>query len=465
MSTTIPPRFRTRALGGLLVYAALTACGGEGAEPATGPNLLLVVVDTLRADHLGTYGHGEDTSPRIDELAGQGVVFERMYSQAPWTKPSVASLFTSLYPPQHQVLEEGTDNRLASSLTTLAEVLADAGYRTGAVSQNPHIQANTGFDQGFGEFHGLSGYVSGVDEMLDAGRGFLDREAGRPFFLYMHFLDPHGPYAPPPKLRKRFLGERETKKARVVSGRVGKMLEGEELSIELEAGDLDYLEALYDAEIRWVDVAVGRLLDHLEERGLADDTVVLLTADHGEEFMDHGTLKHGYQLYEESVHVPLIVRAPGVEPRRVDRMVAQHVDLAPTVLDLLGQPVPSAAQGRSLRPWLEGRETAGPETALLGTSWREIDRFAVREGSWKLVRHADQGRTELYDLASDPTERKNVAGDHPDVVERLSQAYTDATSPIDGVTPDDAFGARDPELERRLRAIGYTGGEEDEHEH
>ena len=457
-----------RVLGlGLLGLASATSCApGEPAEArGNGMNVLLIVVDTLRADHLGIYGHDAPTSPRIDEFARGAMVFEGMYSQAPWTKPSIASLFTSLYPPQHRVLVEGTENQLSGSLTTLAEVLHQAGYRTGAASQNPHVQAKTGFDQGFAEFHGIPGYQSGVGEMLAIGKQFLDAGQGEPFFLYMHFLDPHGPYDPPAQFRREFLGDLKTDKQRVVAGRVGKMLDEETLIQEFEGSDLAYLEALYDAEIQWVDNAIGQLLDHLDERGLRENTLVIFTADHGEEFLDHGTVKHGYHVYDETVNVPLIIRTPGINVfGRNAAALAQHVDLMPTVLDLVEVEGPSEIQGRSLRSRLQGSNAPDEATVFSGTSWRTIERFAVRRGDWKLVRHEDEGRTELYNLREDPAETRDRHVDHPDLVRDLIESYRQTTAPIDGVTPDDVTGTSDPELERALQSLGYAGGDSDSHE-
>ncbi|MFT7668589.1 MAG: arylsulfatase A-like enzyme [Planctomycetota bacterium] len=455
---------KRRWILGLFGCAGLIACGINNPEGGhSSPlNVLLVVVDTLRADHLGVYGYEVETSPRIDEFAREALVFESMYSQAPWTKPSIASMFTSLYPPQHLVLKEGTDNQLSNSLTTLAEVLADAGYRTGAVSQNPHVQAKTGFDQGFGEFHGIPGYQSGVDEMVSIGSDFLDKGGDAPFFLYMHFLDPHGPYDPPAEFRKEYVGNLSTQKKRIFTGRVGKMLADEEMIQEFSGSDLPFLEALYDGEIRWVDSAVGKMLDALQARGLRERTLVIFTADHGEEFLDHGTVKHGYQVYEESINIPLIVRLPDGAVGRNSQRIAQHVDLMPTILDLTGLEAPPEVQGSSLRKTLEGVESDADLAAFIGTSWRDIERYAVREGVWKLVGHVDQDRMELYNLSVDPAEKLNVIADHADIADRLLAAYLENTASIQGVTPEDATGASDPELEKALRAIGYIGGDDED---
>ena len=469
-----------RAGGGaaLLALAVLAAgCGGSsgssGAREPSGWNVLFLVVDTLRADHLGMYGYEVPTSPALDALAARGVVFERMYSQAPWTKPSVASILTSLYPPQHRVLKEGTKNQLSRSLTTMVEVLSDAGYRTAAVSENPHVQANTGFDQGFDRFEKGKVYGGRPQHVVELAKEIIDGSTGSgadgsrddahddaPFFLYLHFLDPHGPYTPKGEHVAGFLAGKQTDQPRILEGTVGKMLDGERLIQEFDEGDLEYFTALYDAEIREVDEAIAELVAHLEARGRFEDTLIVFTSDHGEGFLEHETLKHGYQLYEEFVRVPLVVVGPGIEPGRVTGALVQHVDLAPTVLELAGLAQPAAFQGQSLRPLLAG-EPMPDRTAFLDSSWREIDRCAVRSAEWKLILFDDLGRRELYRLTDDPGEQVDLAAEHAELAGRMADAYRAATRVLPGITPTDALGESDPELDRALRAIGYAQAGDD----
>ncbi len=446
-----------RALS-ILCALALAGCGADPSPsgPPTGWNVLWIVVDTLRADHLGPYGYAKPTSPALDALADRAIVFENAYSAAPWTKPSVASMLTSLYPPQHRVLYESTENQLASSLTTLPEVLKGHGYRTCAISENPYVQPETGFHQGFDLFERVPGFED-FKGQADAGAAkaiaWIGESSDTPFFLYLHVLDPHGPYTPAEEYAGPFLAGLPEETGRIAKGRVGRMLEGEKVVMDLNAQGLAYLEALYDAEIREVDAALGEVLAFLEAEGLTENTIVLFTSDHGEEFLDHGSLRHGYRLYEESVRVPLVLAVPGRAAQRVDRVVAHHVDLAPTVLETLGLPVPEEWRGRNLLRAME--DGAGEPGVFVSTDWRDLERRAVRRGEWKLIAHEDQDRRHLFHLGDDPDERHDRIGAHPDIAEALFEAYRAATGPIPGVTPHDATGDVNEELEEELRGLGY----------
>ena len=428
------------------------------------------------------YGHDRPTSPALDAFAERALVFEHAYSAAPWTKPSVASMLTSLYPPQHRVLDESTENQLASSLVTLPEVLQTAGYRTMAISENPHVQPQTGFEQGFERFERVRGFKSfkgHADKGAAKAISWLSEEPAAsdvpgepdapgeaepaPFFLYLHFLDPHGPYTPVGAHADLFTEgfPHEHDDQRLEKGKVGVMIDGERLTIDLDDQELAFLEALYDTEIREVDAAIGELFAFLTERDLWDDTVVLVTSDHGEEFLDHGSLRHGYRLYDESVHVPLMIAVPGTRPRRVADVLAQHVDLAPTVLAALGLDAPASFQGRDLLAALGSAGSQGdPPFVFLSTEWRDIERRAVREGRWKLIVHEDDGLRQLFDLDADPLERNDVLAQHPEVADRLLALYESRTAPIPGVTPEGTTGAVDEGLEEELRALGYMGTDE-----
>lgn len=446
-----------RALRWLLLLAALHA-SGCGREVSPRPSILLVVIDTLRADAMSLYGAGQPTTPSIDAWASSAVVFERAYSQSSWTKSSVASLFSSLYPVHHQVWEETPANQLSASLQTLAECLQEAGYWTAAVSENPHVQPETGFDQGFEEFRGLDRFQDTGAWILEQCRELLAiAPPDRPRFLYIHILDPHGPYKPG-KYRDEFLQGQTTDRPEVADGQIGRLLRRGELA-ELTHSDVTYLWSLYLAELRGSDDLVGAI-DQEFRAACSGPPLVLLTSDHGEEFLEHGELKHGNQLYEESIHIPLVIGGPGIAAgRRVD-VLAQHIDLAPTLLDLAGVPVPPLFQGISLRPWLEG---APPEerTLLFETRWRNLQRSAVRAGDFKLSRDADSGEERLFQLSKDPGERRDVRADHPDVVLALRQRLEQLLQPIPGLHVEGTHGATEAGLEEALRAIGYLeGGDE-----
>jgi len=441
------------ALPGALAASACT--GGEARGGAGRLDVVLIVVDTLRADHLGLYGYDRPTSPFLDRLAERSAVAETMVAQAPWTKPAVASMLTSLYPEQHRALKEGTGNRLADELETLPELLRAAGYRTAGFSENPHVGPSTGFDQGFDEFRVLQGFDGRSDWVLGEARRWLEEsDAAAPAFLYLHFLDPHGPFEPDPADAARFLEGRSTDNELVRKGLVGKLVRGRALREKLSTDDFAYLTALYDAEIRGVDRALETLFDALAAH--LDDALVIVTSDHGEEFGEHGALRHGFQLYEETLRVPLIVAGPGVVPGRIADVPLAQIDLAPTVLELAGLPAPAAFRGTSFAARLRGGALA--ERPLVSqTRFRGSDRSAVRAGGWKLIVDDGLDRRELYRLPDDAAERVDLAAAREDVAARLEGLLRDAVAPVEGLVVTGAEGAPDREAERALEHLGYLG--------
>ncbi len=407
------------------------------------PNVLLIVVDTLRADHLGAYGYGPDTSPNLDRLlAGRGTVFEDATSQAPWTLPSVISYLTGRFPGELARARSG-EMGVPDGVPTLAERLAAAGYRTGAYVANPTVSAAGGFARGFETFWVPPAVVASLslhaDEVERRARPWLDAHAAEPFFLYLHFLDPHDPYASPDT------GGRRSPFYPAYKGKItGDMVHGVALGqVELSDPQRDraQLRALYDSEIAYVDRKIGELLEAIDPEVLSR-TLVVLTADHGEELYDHGGWKHGQTLYQEQIHVPLMVRWDGrvAAGRRVSGAV-RLLDLVPTVLDAAGLPAPDELDGVDLLPTLRGMETLPRRAALSeGLSWGPLRAAAVLD-DWKLVLFNRQApftphdalqealwpldfrrleRIELYDLATDPAERHNLAAERPDRRDQLA---------------------------------------------
>jgi len=415
---------RRGGAGGLacvcVALALVFAVGCGGSAPPPPPNVTLIVIDTLRPDHLGLHGYPRETSPHLDAFAAEAIVFDRWYANAPWTKPSVASLFTSLWPSQHRADQESSSSRLAGSLTTLAEILRAAGYATGGFSENPHVGAETGFAQGFDTFENRRRFRSDSRWVVREARQWLERRDGsRPFFLYLHFLDPHGPYADPDSAD--FVAGLQTRNPFVARGRVGPLVRDGKLVAAVTPGDALYLAALYDAEIRAIDRAVGDVFALLRENQSWDETLVAVTSDHGEEFLEHGLLKHGYHLYEEALRVPMLWRIPGTPGRRIEAP-AQHVDFAPTLLARLGVDPPPDLQGRRLSEIAPAADSVGetPAQPVRAQSiWRGIHRSAVRDGRWKLIADLRSGRRELYDLDADPREERVVSADRPEQVARI----------------------------------------------
>ena len=458
---------------------ALAGCapdaGGAAAGDAPGllerPNLLVVVIDTLRFDGLGHNRPDRETSPAIDRLAAESVRFERAYSSAPWTMPAVASMLTGLYPSAHGVTE--IKHKLPGRATTLAERLSEAGYTTAAVVSHHLIGRDKGFDQGYRSFlEQQSGHdrvstpwvtEAAVGELRELARG------GAPFFLYVHYFDPHFNYLP--HERYRYAPER----AGTLDGDEG-IEELRNRLAELTTDEAAFLRDLYDGEVRFTDDGVGELLRALERLELAPRTVVCFTSDHGEEFLERGWLGHTRTLYDELVRVPFCVRLPGVAPRAVAVPVST-ASLAPTLLELAGLPVPAEVQAPSLLGLLTGAAAPEPFPAV----FCEVDfvqvplprKFGVDPevvrmknahlkalvaGRHKLIRDDASGALELYDLEADPLEARDLAAEEPELTARLAAELERACARAreGGVGPEELeIDAK--ELER-LRRLGYVDG-------
>jgi len=347
--------------------------------------VLVILIDALRADRLGAYGYERDTSPTIDALANESIVFESAHAQSPWTKPSIPTLFTSLYPVQHGVYEgeaHGRGGRLESDVladdhTTIAEVFRDAGYETFAVVHNAHLEPELGLAQGFDTY--AFGRADAA-EINSRFLTFLDERSDRPFFAYLHYLDAHWPFQPAPPHRTRFgspaaesIFDRDSWK-----GLRDRVNDG---TIELSDEDRRRLDDLHDAGITEIDEQLGELVAVLRERGLLDDTVLLITSDHGEELLDHGRVGHGGTLFREVIEIPLLLRLPGGGEAARRRDVARLIDVFPTLTILAGIEAPPALEGRDLLAPPAGR----PEL-VAETRHKRTYRLSVRDGDWKYVR-------------------------------------------------------------------------------
>lgn len=434
--------------------------------PRTGrPNIVLITVDALRADRLGVYGYTRPTSPAIDAFAREAVIVTDAIAQAPYTKASIGSLFTGLFPTAHKAhttalpvsaLMDGAadgdtpemSDVLSAKLDTLAEALAAAGYRTYGFSTNPFLIPDFGFAQGFERFQFFADGTAyaAARSVLPAALAAIDARDPRPFFVWIHLMEPHNPYAPPEPFRSMFP---PAAPPRVIDSK----LIPPWLSID-GSRDLNLYSARYDAEIRTVDAALEQFWNALKGRGLWDDTVVALTSDHGEEFMEHGGLEHNTSLYDEQLRVPLIVRVPGLAPRRV-RAQAQLVDLYPTLAALAGARTPEDLHGGDLRPVLAG-DTVGEPYAYAEIVGR---RFAVRTVEWKLISSLQGGR-QLFDLTTDPGEQENLArvqpqraADYEKILARMLATAIRAGNRLEGESIPIS-----PIVRERLRALGYLGG-------
>ncbi len=449
----------------LVVLAALcvpSACAGSDARP----NVVLVVVDSLRADHLSAYGH-ERPTPGIDALAAGGTLFERAYATAPWTMPSVATMLTGLHPTTHGVTN--TDAVLAADVDTLAELFRAAGYRTAAVVSHHLIGRRFRFDQGFDAFdqEAAHGHKFISSELVTEKAERILRETalssdGRPLFLFAHYFDPHYDYRDHPEIAyaRRKVGRLDGSHG---IGQLRRML------ADLTPAELGFLRDRYDEEILHTDRALARLFAALAELGLEEDTLVAFTADHGEEFRDHGWLGHERSLYQELLHVPLALRGPGVPAGARIAAGVSLVDLAPTLLDLAGVTVPGVMQGSSLAPLLAGEPRAAEFRAF-----GEIDYLGVEEGKpgletcrkkaivgerYKLVRDDLTGALELFDLELDPLERLDLSAADPERTAALAAELERHLLLLSrGARRAERTTFTQAELET-LRELGYVGDE------
>jgi len=415
------------------------------AAPAAPNSVVLIVIDTLRRDHLGTYGYERDTSPALDEFADASVRYTQARSQAPWTTPSIASLLTSRYPEQLGVTD--VESVLPEAATLLSERLQEAGVATGAVVSHRFSSKRWGFDQGFDYFddsNALGHDAVTSPDVTDKALAFLDAHRDTPFFLYVHYFDPHFAY----REHAGFAFPRESPYAGPIRPdvRFGELLRRQAL---LTAEDARELERLYDSEIAFTDAEVGRILARLDELGLDDRTLVVITADHGEEFLDHGRIGHTKTLYDELIAVPLLVRWPGQAAGVVTAPVAL-LDIAPTVLGALDLPADPGAAGRPLpRPG----DPPPADRVLFSATQRPTSQRAVIGGGYKLIDPGD-GALELYFLADDPGERRNLADAEPAVRERLAAALAGFEPGSDPPAAAHSLDLSDTDREA-LRALGY----------
>jgi arylsulfatase A-like enzyme len=447
----------------LLALAALW-CAGCGSHETQAPrprNLILISLDTLRADHLGCYGYPEETSPHIDELARQGVLFEQASAPSPWTLPSHASMLTGLYPRSHGV--NGWQRAIPKELYTLPEILGEHGFATGGVvNAGVILTSKRGFDLGFESYEVLRPATSvpagAARSVIVRAMEWLRANKGEPFFLFVHFYDLHADYKSLPDYGELFPSDYEgpadgTQKqlTRYATGHIEGW--GEE--------EARHLARLYDAGVRQLDDRLGRLFEYLKSEGVWEETLIVLTSDHGEEFLDHGSVDHGRTLYEEQLHVPLVLVGPGV-PRglRVAGNVSL-IDIVPSALSMLGLPVPEDLEGVDLsRAWREAG--AWPVERPM---FAEADRWtAMQEGDYKrsvrrehLKLHYlhSSGAKLLFDLSRDPDELEDIAAEHPEVVEALWRELQEFMQ--GGGLSGEELELSSEELEE-LQKLGYVQG-------
>jgi arylsulfatase A-like enzyme len=447
------------------------------------PNVVIFLIDTLRADRLGVHGYRKhDTSPDIDRLAQHGVVFENAYAPSPWTLPTVASLFVSAFPCEHQVLSRY--ERLAGSADTLAERLKRAGYTTYCLYANAFLAPEFGLHQGFDFQRGTAGA-----DGKEVGAA-LGPQPAEPFFFYIHNLEPHNPYAFAPPHTPGF---------RTVSYETRRQIESHFMAYK-EAGEHDYRRRLplgtndltdeqdrhlqglrelkddwnelYDASVRLADSRVGSVIRALKVRGVWDNTLFVVVSDHGEEMDEHGGWLHDQSVYEELMHVPLIIRFPHdqLAGKRIAGVVSL-VDVLPTICDWLErEDLAGSARGGSLLPLVQGTAAAPAETPVIPGMRHNTTRYyrpwatqrgdvniIVRQDRWKGIWNVDLNTIELYDLGTDPLEQTNVAAQHASLADALrDHAEAWYARCQRSARETESVEQLDEETLRNLRSLGYV---------
>jgi arylsulfatase A-like enzyme len=423
----------------LLVTAAV-GCGRSPARPVR--SVILLVLDAASVRHFGSYGYAGGATPEIDRLAARGDLFLNAYSPAPYTRAALLALLTSHEPGTRGTLEA----------PRLAELLSARGIHTAGFVGNPNAGPAYSFDRGFTEFHEAYSDGPQARRFRPLLRRFLRRNRERRFFAWVHYREPHFPYDPPPAFSARFPLEVLSRRAATdkafldaVCGRTGGP----------SAQNMRDLAHLYDANLAYVDAEVGWLWRQVVAAGLAETTAVILTADHGEALCEHAFVGHNIQVYDESVHVPLIVRRPGTDWPRRHRGMVSLVDLAPTILRLFGfgeEAGSGSFQGRDV--FAEGARDAPPRVFFFRSA-TEPPSLALRDEDFAFIYRRSPEKVELYDRRRDPDELHDISGAHPDLVSRYRADLLARAQQLNGPAAPPAS-HQTPELLERLKALGYV---------
>ncbi len=455
------------AAGVLLV----TACGKRAPENPGPPNVILITLDTLRPDHLACYGHPSISTPNLDRMAGRGTRFAEAVTVVPTTLASHLSILTGTTPRTHGVARNGF--RAGDGNRTLAEVLREHGYATAAFVSAFSLDSRFNLTQGFDVYDCAydRGFTPSVADQAqrraqatsEAALGWLREHRTGPFFLWVHYFDPHYPYDPPGKYASLYDPDYK-------GGADGSMVYLDQVWRKRRfpsPEDRRHVISLYDGEISYMDEHLGNLFDSLERWKLSENSIVVVVGDHGESLGEHGyDFNHGLYVYDPCIRVPLLIRGPGLPQGRVVPELVETIDLMPTVLDLLDLPVPEVVEGRSLRPLLEGKpwseRTAFSEATkpwnvepdsggVFQNAWKAK---CARTREWKYILTPFADKRELYDLSHDPGEETNHLGTRPDIAGEMAarlEAWTERPReiiPNEDLTPD-------PETLERLKALGY----------
>lgn len=452
----------------------VTAPAKEIRSAAARANILIVALDSARADHFRCYGYPRETTPNIDDLARQSVLFENHFADYPETLASIASLFTGTYADTH---ESGKDNAdyLTAVPWTLLGALRAAGYRTALFSAHPMVTRVLGDTHLFDTVSGNRLGVAALGEertfdpssVVSAVSSWLDRRSASPFFAYVHLMPPHHPYAAPSEYSRLFAGEKPPA-AWQGDYPFREIARDERETGEMAPPPLDEWVNRYDASLRWGDWGVGELGKLLRDRKLLDKTILIVSADHGEAFGEHGYIYHLFGVYDELLHIPLLIRLPGGSARGRIQALTQTVDLAPTILDLLGMDAAGRSiQGHSLLPLITG-DNRQVHHAIFARAAGSPRSYLVRSQDWALILYEGAKLRALYDLRTDPRETRNAIDEQPKVAVQMVDTFREfaiaqTARPLQFVDPSYRPRPRpkprqrslDDEMRRDLKALGY----------
>ena len=444
-----------------------------GAAGTARNNVVLISLDSLRADHLGAWGYKRDTSPNLDKLARESIRFSNAISTSSWTLPTHLTMFTGLSQVAHGVVVD--TNVLPRSIRTLGEIFHDAGYATAGFVSGPYVSGHYGYDRGMDTYIDLSAQWGKSAEARAAilspeinakGLAWLDQTRDQPFFLFLHYFDIHYDFVPPPPYDTMF----DPDYTGTMDGRM--FIERDDVHPKMPARDLEHILALYDGEIRFTDHHVGIVLDHLRSKGLLDSTVVMVVSDHGDEFFEHGNKGHHRTVYDEVLRIPMLLRLPGGEQggRTIDRQTSL-IDVFPTVLDAAGLSPGSGAEGESLAAWARGTQSSREEIYSDFYDKRGFNlQVARRTAGQKTIQHFNRithpkrGPLEDYDLAKDPAEKTNRAPSGVPAVATGVEAMTRwlddqwrTHRDFEAASGGSASIHIDDETMQRLKSLGYVG--------
>ncbi len=478
-------------------FGTVRSLTSDNKQTAHRPNVMLIVMDTTRADHLSSYGHPRATTPNVDLLAEEGILFEQAASTGPWTLPSHASIFTGLLPSQHGA--DWPHQRLDDRFTTLAEILRSKDYQTAGFSNNPWISHGTNFHQGFdyyeetwhfGRLFNRLAVIRIIDRLVELEKKNRDDDADltnrdilrwfgdsydsqKPYFLFINYIEPHFSYEPPEPFRSRFLHPDHREAAEAINNqKLSRIVPPVHFDEKRRAALTD----LYDGEIAYLDFRIGELTTRLKKKGLLDNTVLIILADHGENIGDHEIFEHQFCVYQTLLHVPLILRFPEKLPQgiRISEPVSL-VDVVPTVLNLVG------VEADELQPFfagkslvVEGKIKAAKDSPIFSEYAAPLPRLekyrlknekvdesyfkrslkSMRRGRYEYI-WASDGQNELYDLSQDPGETQNIIEKFPDVAQKMAKELHDRLQSMKSPGTPESVGTMDETTRDQIRALGY----------